>query len=85
MPNLLTEVALLRQQVQYMEERVKDLEQLSQDRADRLKESEWRYHELVKQVTSTMEHVTRALPAASEQPTGQRKRGWWPFRRGQRQ
>ena len=79
------EVAVLRQQVQHMKERVKDLEQLSQDRADRLKESEWRYHELVKQVTSTMEHVTKALPAAAEQPTGQRKRGWWPFKRGQRQ
>ena len=36
-PDLATEVVLLRQQVQHMEERVKDLEQLSQERADRLK------------------------------------------------
>ena len=80
-PDLATEVVLLRQQVQHMEERVKDLEQLSQERADRLKESEWRYHELVKQVTSTMEHVTKALPPANGVQKKATKRAWWPFRR----
>ena len=64
-----------------MEERVKGLEELAEERADRLKDSEWRYHELVKQVTSTMEQVTRALPPANGTEKQARKRCWWPFRR----
>jgi hypothetical protein len=65
----------------YREERLKELEKLAQDRADLLKNAEWRYHELVKQVTSTMEHVTRALPAANGAEGKAIKRSWWPFRR----
>ena len=87
-PDLVTEVAVLRQQVRHMEElgtyreeRLKELEKLAQDRADLLKNAEWRYHELVKQVTSTMEHVTRALPAANGAEGKAIKRSWWPFRR----
>ena len=87
-PNVVTELALLQQQVKhleelgaYREERLKEAEKLAQDRADRLKESEWRYHELVKQVTSTMEHVTRALPAGNGAEGKATRRSWWPFRK----
>ena len=64
-----------------LRERVKHLEQLAEERADRLKDSEWRYHELVKGFASTMEQVTKALPPGNGAEKQARKRSWWPFRR----
>ena len=59
---------------------VQSLQELADYRGELLKESEWRYHELLghlKQAQDTAATLARALPAASPDP-GQRRR-WWPF------
>ena len=74
--------------MEVMREKVKNLEELSDYHKQQLKDAEWRYQQILQELSSshrTVETLTRALPAAAEQPTEQRKRGWWPFRRGQRQ
>ena len=60
---------------------MKHLEQLAEDRGERLKDSEWRYHELVKEFADTVTTLTKALPAGDGTAKQARKRSWWPFRR----
>ena len=53
---------------------------------NQLKDSEWRYHELMEQLKVSQENVailTKALPSADSGTPSQRRR-WWPFRRGKR-
>ena len=72
-------------EMEVLREKVKNLEELSDYHKQQLKDAEWRYQQILQELSSshrTVETLTRALPAASEQPTEQRKRGWWPFRRG---
>ena len=64
-----------------LRERVKHLEQLAEERGERLKDSEWRYHELVKEFANTVATLTRALPAPEDTRQATTKRSWWPFRR----
>ena len=67
------EVAVLREQVKHLEE-------LAAYRAELLKESELRFHELMNSSQKTIEALTRALPEPP-QPREQKKRTWWwPFR-----
>ena len=72
------EVAVLREQV-------KHLEDLAAYRAELLKESELRFHELMSSSQKTIEALTRALPEPP-QPMQEEPRQWWwwPFRRGVR-
>ena len=75
-------------EMEVLREKVKNLEELSDYHKQQLKDAEWRYQQILQELSSshrTVETLTRALPAASEPPTEQRKRGWWPFRRGPRQ
>ena len=72
-------------ELEVLQERVKNLEELSEYRAHLLREAELRYHELLQQMASsqrTVENLTRVLPAA-EQSTEERRRRWWPFGRAQ--
>ena len=64
-----------------LQERVKHLEQLAEERGERLKDSEWRYHELVKEFANTVATLTRALPAPEDTRQATTKRSWWPFHR----
>ena len=78
---LYTENAMLRQQVEHLQE-------LSEYHKQALKDSEWRYQQLLQQLESsqrTVETLSKALPSgpssgsAAESP---KRRRWWPFRRG---
>ena len=53
---------------------VKGLRELVDLYKDRLTDADWRYQELLEQVKT----MARALPAAPEEPSRQR-RWWWPF------
>ena len=64
-----------------LRERVKNLEELVEHHRGLLKDSEWRYQQLLEQLSSnqrTVESLTRALPAGDSGTSGQRRR-WWPF------
>ena len=61
---------------------------LAEYRAELLKDSEWRYHELLQQLTKSQENteklastLDRALPAGTGKPPTARRRVWWPFHR----
>ena len=58
---------------------VKGLQDLSDFRAEQLKESELRFQQIIQQ----MELLTRALPAPppEQRPTAEDRWGWWPWRR----
>ena len=69
-----TENAMLRQQVEYLEE-------LAEYHKQALKDSEWRYQQLLQQLEvsqRTVETLSKALP--SGQPS-EAVRRWWPFGR----
>ena len=64
-----------------LRERVKNLEELVEHHRGLLKDSEWRYQQLLEQLSSnqrTVESLTRALPAGHAGTSTQRRR-WWPF------
>ena len=70
------ELTRLRMQVQ-------SLQELADYRAELLKESEWRYHELLEQLKRAQETsatLARALPSSDWGPS--RRRRWWPFGKG---
>ena len=58
---------------------VTGLQDLSDFRAEQLKESELRFHQLIQQ----LELLTRALPAppSDRRPTAESRWSWWPWRR----
>ena len=71
--------------VAVLKERVKNLEELADYHRGLLKDSEWRYQQLLEQLSTsqrTVETLTKALPAADTGTPGQRRR-WWPFTKGQ--
>ena len=62
--------------------------ELAEYRGELLKDSEWRYQELLQQLTRSQETSTklassldRALPMGSDERQGTRRWPWWPFRR----
>lgn len=61
---------------------------LAEYRGELLKDSEWRYHELLQQLTKSQENterlastLQRALPDSAGEPSAPRRWAWWPFRR----
>ena len=63
----------------FLRERVKNLEELAAYRAELLNQSELRFHELLQQMGTSqkaIETLTRALPAPERE---ERRRRWWPF------
>ena len=61
---------------------------LAEYRGELLKDSEWRYHELLQQLTKSQENterlastLQRALPDSAGEPLVPRRWAWWPFRR----
>lgn len=67
-----------------LRERVKNLEELVEHHRGLLKDSEWRYQQLLEQLSSnqrTVESLTRALPAGDNGTLSQRRR-WWRFGKG---
>ena len=63
----------------FLRERVRNLEELAAYRAELLNQSELRFHELLQQMGTSqkaIETLTRALPAPARQ---ERRRRWWPF------
>ena len=67
------EVAVLREQVKHLEE-------LAAYRAELLKESELRFHELMASSQKTIEALTRALPEPPLPRERKKRTWWWPFR-----
>jgi hypothetical protein len=67
------EVAVLREQVKHLEE-------LAAYRAELLKESELRFHELMASSQKTIEALTRALPEPPPPRERKKRTWWWPFR-----
>ena len=59
-------------QVVVMQVKLDNALALAEYRAELLRESETRFHELLQQMNS----LTRALPAPAEKP----RRSWWPWR-----
>ena len=59
-------------QVVIMQVKLDNALALAEYRAELLRESETRFHELLQQMNS----LTRALPAPAEKP----RRSWWPWR-----
>ena len=60
-----------------LRERVKNLEELADYHRDLLKDSEWRYQQLLEQLSTsqrTLESLTRALPVADTGTPTQRRR-----------
>ena len=67
---------MLRQQVEHLQE-------LSEYHKQALKDSEWRYQQLLQQLESsqrTVETLSKALPPGTPAETPHRRR-WWPFGR----
>ena len=67
-----------------LRERVKNLEELVEHHRGLLKDSEWRYQQLLEQLSSnqrTVESLTRALPAGDNGTLSQHRR-WWRFGKG---
>ena len=67
-----------------LRERVKNLEELVEHHRGLLKDSEWRYQQLLEQLSSnqrTVESLTRALPPADTGTSPERRR-WWRFGKG---
>ena len=81
------EMARLMERAKSAEERAQTLEGLADYRDQLLKDSEWRYHELLQQLNLSQESnlaLIRSLPAAiaetaAPDPAPSRRRGWWPF------
>ena len=65
-----------------LRERVKGLEQLAEYNRQQLVDADWRYQQLLEQLTSSQrisEGLTRSLPAAALTDEPSRRRRWWPF------
>ena len=66
-----------------LRERVKGLEELAEYNRQQLVDADWRYQQLLEQLTSSQrisEGLTRSLPAAAPADVpAQRKRRWWLF------
>ena len=61
---------------------------LAEYRGELLTDSEWRYHELLQQLTKSQENterlastLQRALPDSTGDSSAPRRWAWWPFRR----
>ena len=66
-----------------LRERNRSLEELADHHRQLLKDSEWRYQQLLQQLESsqrTVETLSKALPAGTPAETPQRRR-WWSFGR----
>ena len=67
-----------------LRERVKSLEQLAEYNRQQLVDADWRYQQLLEQLTSSQripEGLTRSLPAAALTDEPSQRRRWWPFGR----
>ena len=67
-----------------LRERVKGLEQLAEYNRQQLVDADWRYQQLLEQLTSSQrisEGLTRSLPAAALTDESSQRRRWWPFGR----
>ena len=67
-----------------LRERVKGLEQLAEYNRQQLVDADWRYQQLLEQLTSSQrisEGLTRSLPAAALTDEPSQRRRWWPFGR----
>ena len=67
-----------------LRERVKGLEQLAEYNRQQLVDADWRYQQLLEQLTSSQrisEGLTRSLPAAAITDEPSPRRRWWPFGR----
>ena len=67
-----------------LRERVKGLEQLAEYNRQQLVDADWRYQQLLEQLTSSQrisEGLTRSLPAAALTDEPSPRRRWWPFGR----
>ena len=67
-----------------LRERVKGLEQLAEYNRQQLVDADWRYQQLLEQLTSSQrisEGLTRSLPAAALTDEPSPRRRWWPFDR----
>ena len=67
-----------------LRERVKGLEQLAEYNRQQLVDADWRYQQLLEQLTSSQrisEGLTRSLPAAALTDETYPRRRWWPFGR----
>ena len=61
------------------------LRELADYHREQLRDSEWRYRELMEQLQLSQNNVaslTRALPAAEEETRAHLRRRWWPFGKG---
>ena len=67
-----------------LRERVNGLEQLAEYNRQQLVDADWRYQQLLEQLTSSQrisEGLTRSLPAAALTDESSQRRRWWPFGR----
>ena len=67
-----------------LRERVNSLEQLAEYNRQQLVDADWRYQQLLEQLTSSQrisEGLTRSLPAAALTDEPSQPRRWWPFGR----
>ena len=67
-----------------LRERVKGLEQLAEYNRQQLVDADWRYQQLLEQLTSSQrisEGLTRSLPAAALTNEPSPRRRWWSFGR----
>ena len=65
-----------------LRERVKGLEELAEYNRQQLVDADWRYQQLLEQLTSSQrisEGLTRSLPAAALADVPAQRRRWWPF------
>ena len=67
-----------------LRERVRGLEQLAEYNRQQLVDADWRYQQLLEQLTSSQrisEGLTRSLPASALTHEPSPRRRWWPFGR----
>ena len=65
-----------------LRERVKGLEQLVEYNRQQLVDADWRYQQLLEQLSSSQrisENLTRSLPAGELTDEPAQRRRWWPF------
>ena len=65
-----------------LRERVKGLEQLAEYNRQQLADADWRYQQLLEQLSSSQrisENLTRSLPAGELTDEPPPRRRWWPF------
>ena len=83
------EIARLREQLKSAQERANSLEELAGFHKQALTDADWRYHEILRELSQCQQNlasVTRALPALQDTQTQasvdqrQPRRLWWPFK-----